>query len=1630
MFPKCRCLLLIVALALSAGVAFAQVATGTPPFGSFAGGPDVINLANLNSHFDIPVIHKPGRGTNFTYDLSYDSSVWYRVGSSGSQSWQPVSNWGWQGRTEPLVGYASKYIFFTGECNNNVGILVPYTVYVFYSYRDSFGVQHPFDLEVAGGPGAYTCPGGVGFPTTATGTTNDGSGYTMFVTGAGAAVVYPASGGSRNVPVNSGTGTGTFTDRNGNTISVNGSGQFYDTLSSSTPVLTVSGSGTSTSPLTFTYTAASGASASYTMKYSTYTVQTAFGCGGSAEYGPTGNSLVSEIDLPDYNVTTNPNSRYTFTYEQTPGVPGNVTGRVASVTLPTGGTITYAYSGGNNGINCSDGWAATLTRTTPDGTWIYVQVNGTGAASTTTVTDPQNNQTVIQFQGLYETQRQVYQGSTSGTLLKTINTCYNGNTTNCTTTAVTLPITRRTETIQLGSLQCKHDRFWNSFGMLTEADDYDYASGAPGPLLRQTLITYANLGSNLNAFTQTVTVKDGSGTIKSRQDTNYDQYPSGLTCITGAPQHDDSGHGCSFTARANATSVSTYTNPAGPSGGITQNFTYDSLGNVRTAQDALNNTTTLAYSPDAWINTVCNPSTTSYAYPVSVTNALNQTTSFKYYACAGLLGSTTDANNQTTSVSYDSLLRPIEEDFPDGGQTSLTYNSPTSITTTTKMNSSQNIVSTVLLDGLGRTSQTQLNSDPQGVDYTDTAYDAVGRVASVSNPYRTTSDPTYGVTSYLYDALGRICVIIPPDGTAVTGGACPSTPPSNDIFTTYSTNTVTVTDQAGKKRQSTVDSLGRLTQVTEDPGGLGYVTTYTYDALSNLTGVTQNGGRQRTFTYDALSRLVCESNPEIQIATCPNPDNGSYTAGTIRYGYDNGGNLATRQAPAPNQTGSATVTTTYSWDPLHRLTQKSYSDGTTLTAFFAYEQASAWGTTLTNPVGRLTEEWSGTSCCATGGAEIFGYDPMGRIVVNEQYTATMGYRPMNYTYGLAGNLVTYTDGVGETYTQSFDSVGRVTQLNSSWVDSQHPATMLSGISYNPANGMTKITYGNGLTQTAAFNKNLQPCRINLNSTATALSTCSDAIPSGNWQDFNYGFNLGSSDNGNVMSWTATGQQAFNRSFAYDSLNRVATMQETSGNAEGCKPASSPSNPYTLSWTIDPWGNRTNQSPSAGTCSFSQTVNTQNQFVGSPYQYDAAGNMIHDASHTYFYDAENRLAQVDGTSGNCSTATACYLYDAAGRRARKAVGTAQTNYIYGLDSSVISEVDQNNTWMNVYLHMNGQFIAQYLIGLPRTQFILSDHLGSARVLTKYDGTLVDSLDFLPFGEQIAGGSGTTHEFTGDERDAETGLDHTWFRQYSSQLGRWMRPDPAGLAAVNPANPQSWNRYAYVLNNPLRAIDPLGLDCVFLNDAGDGIEEIAPELDASECGAEGGVYFAGSIDPGSFQADPNSDFVFAMGMAGNSQFSCGGLSCDPNSLGDFSNSVFGASSVNVTAAGSGSAFWNLMDAFWNHLPWAGGIFIPIPHTGGIVSVMIPLAYIPSTNTSCVGLGLAATTPTGKFVSGGPLVTGDLNNAKNILSGFGYNFGGQATPFVGVQAVSNSSGSVGGPTLATSTGLSGGYGYSVCR
>jgi len=111
-------------------------------------------------------------------------------------------------------------------------------------------------------------------------------------------------------------------------------------------------------------------------------------------------------------------------------------------------------------------------------------------------------------------------------------------------------------------------------------------------------------------------------------------------------------------------------------------------------------------------------------------------------------------------------------------------------------------------------------------------------------------------------------------------------------------------------------------------------------------------------------------------------------------------------------------------------------------------------------------------------------------------------------------------------------------------------------------------------------------------------------------------------------------------------------------------------------------------------------------------------------------------------------------------------------------------------------------------------------------------------FAPFGEVYKNfGSTANNNFTGDTQDIVAGTYDTENRELNPSQGRWLSPDPAGLQAVDPSSPQSWNRYVYVLNNPLLNIDPTGLDCVYLDNAGLGVESIDQNSNFEECTGPG-------------------------------------------------------------------------------------------------------------------------------------------------------------------------------------------------
>src|SRR5439155_13274767 len=201
---------------------------------------------NLHPHLSIAVVNKPGLGKDFTYHLGYDNSVWYPVTSGGTLIWQSVGNWGWRGQTDAAVGYviykATPLSCFSQEDNR----WESYTNYYFTTYVDEYGTTHNLGtIAVSDKSVQTTCTGGTIYQTQVSST--DGSGLTITVTATPSATVVKTDGSVVKPPLFIGASAATVTDRNGNKITVDTSGHFYDTLSSTTPTLTVAGSGTPSS---------------------------------------------------------------------------------------------------------------------------------------------------------------------------------------------------------------------------------------------------------------------------------------------------------------------------------------------------------------------------------------------------------------------------------------------------------------------------------------------------------------------------------------------------------------------------------------------------------------------------------------------------------------------------------------------------------------------------------------------------------------------------------------------------------------------------------------------------------------------------------------------------------------------------------------------------------------------------------------------------------------------------------------------------------------------------------------------------------------------------------------------------------------------------------------------------------------------------------------------------------------------------------------------------------------------------------------------------------------------------------------------------------------------------------------
>jgi RHS repeat-associated protein len=812
----------------------------------------------------------------------------------------------------------------------------------------------------------------------------------------------------------------------------------------------------------------------------------------------------------------------------------------------------------------------------------------------------------------------------------------------------------------------------------------------------------------------------------------------------------------------------------------------------------------------------------------------------------------------TATTAYDGLGRPFLVTEQDNSTVQTLYDQT--------CNTNTNTLGTTVIDEAGhqRTSCTDglgrlVEVDEPAVSATSTPSQgtvtvyAGGTLSCTSNGYggwiptsgslSITVNGVEETTGYGGSCNGSIQTIQPtPDGIAsalaslVSGSAAGVTAEANGTVIQITSNsegsntnyTLSVSPTSGPV--SLGASGATLTGGTGASTANPYVTLYSYDALGNLLCVEQHGGvtggtgcssspgpsdatnvwRIRRFTYDSLSRLTSSENPETF----------SY-AGKISYTYDANSNLVSKTALSPNQptTGSSfySVTTSYAYDALNRLTGKTYADNDpsnanlTSPVAYGYDAVAPTGCptatppTLTEtppasyPVGRRT------SMCDGSGATSWQYDQMGRVLTERRIIgAASAY--IYYTYNKDGSLATLQTPPQKTITYTVAGAGRAVSA----VDSGDSINFVTGATYAPPGELQTLTYGGAINGALAYNNRLQPEQMFYGTnTAPAPSGMTTACPStvGNVMNKTYNFSFGSGDNGNVQSITNCVTTSRSQSFTYDALNRIETGQ-SSGTQWG------------EMYTIDAWGNLTNRGGISGKTNYeplnAAPATPLNQLTG--YGYDAAGNMTSNASTTYIYDDENRLVW---------TSQYLYVYDADGNRVEKCEatsvnttcptsGTTGTIYWRGTGGEPLDESYLGGSVVEDYIFFNGARIARRDVSTDAVHYYFSDQVGSHSVVSNAAGTLEQDIDYYPYGgveEDYATAPVAQHyKFNGKERDTESMLDNFGARYDTSNLGRFMTPDweakPTAVPYAHYGNPQSLNLYSYVENNPTTLGDPDG------------------------------------------------------------------------------------------------------------------------------------------------------------------------------------------------------------------------------
>ena len=988
--------------------------------------------------------------------------------------------------------------------------------------------------------------------------------------------------------------------------------------------------------------------------------------------------------------------------------------------------------------------------------------------------------------------------------------------------------------------------------------------------------------------------------------------------------------------RGNLTQTKRYAQAATRSGLITEVRQYDIAGNVRavtgsTCCEQVSTTYTAA---------------TQYAYPTTVTWGSNianstakMTTTASYDFSTGLALSLTDANGRSVKAEYSQMsLRP-EHIWQKTGQASTidyevvyTYNDADLSVTQEMMDAQQvgDLKRITQLNGLGLARREHTMRTIGIWDFVYTKYDARGRLWQQSRPYRSGEVPQW--SKITYDTLGRVTDAVAPDGSAATRAYNQVSRPAN--ASPNPGQTLYTIDAWGRNRWSRFDALGRLVEVLEpkadgsgsvfDAGSL--VTDYSYTALDQLQGI-KHGSQWSGFLYDSLGRLTHQFLPE-KARTLNEVGTYIGTGGSSDvFSYDARNNLT-------SHTDARGIKTTYNYmgDPLNRLHDISYD--TTGFGDTTYPILPANSVVLSYVSAGDLNRLEAVVTPET--REEFAYNDRGLLKAK---TLTLSY-PTNFPLAIEYQYDKFDRLTGQTYPVEYGSASVNTRavVHSDFDLAGRPKNvMVDGVEhafnivYNPSSQITSLVTGprsGRLTETYDFDR------------GTGLLNRQQVVgPSGQLLDLSYAYQRGNlvGRSGQVTSMTNHLDELRNRAYEYDALGRVSKV------TFGTSTLSHPQAYWTQQYAYDAYGNRT-RSKAFGPVAFTCTPDLgrggmtctdpaapelpaksrdgfdgvlyapQTNRISTPgYAYDAEGNTVRAQRQDgvwqrFQYDAAGRLVSMTDDSG---AALERVMYGAGRQRLAKLNGDPDTstfvNTFYAWSGNqVIAEYTETAaarhalTWAKSYVYLGGRLLATTTPSpstnspfKPRqsrsVRFHHEDRVGP-RLVTDSAGNSVSHEPYAFGTEPLNTSTGDdTRRFTSYDRSQATSLDYAVNRYYDPAAGRFTQVDPIGIHAGDLANPQSLNLYAYVANDPVNAVDPLGLRftevlrCGWIK-AGDMgwsqscmyVTEWAPDLPysgASSIASDGGSGGSGGTEPkdgGHNPKDPGVKVCWASvyGLGGSS------------------------------------------------------------------------------------------------------------------------------------------------------------------